>query len=117
MQITYLQVAEPDKDEFKRLKDLPEHERRAPEIVHQAEYWPGSEAPGTKQLAQTPGVQRRDAHQNNTRQGQEQDEPFVHGFVKRADRAEGEVCAYGDDCYPYPYPMEDMYEWYKDVAR
>lgn len=33
LQITYLQVEEPDEDEFKRLKDLPEHERRAPEIV------------------------------------------------------------------------------------
>jgi hypothetical protein len=42
--------------------------------------------------------------------------PSTTGFVKRADRSEGEICAPDDYCYPYPHPIKDMYEWYKDAT-
>lgn len=122
-QITYLQVDDIEKADLDELKDKPESEQKPPEIKYRGEYWPAAEAPGTKQLARSQGASRRDTQQISssiTRNDQEQPQQggnhSVHGFVKRAESSDGEICAYGEDCYPYPYPLKDMFDWYSKVT-
>jgi hypothetical protein len=109
-------------EEIAKLKALPDDEKSPPKEMGRGEYWPNGH--GQVQLdkprapAATPGVpQQKRSPSTNGSQGnsQQKREPSTIGFVKRADRSDAQVCAYGEDCYPYPYPIEDMYEWYKNV--
>ncbi|KAH7082451.1 hypothetical protein FB567DRAFT_594924 [Paraphoma chrysanthemicola] len=121
--ITYLQVDDLTIKEFEALKDLPKDQRRAPEVRHQKEYWP--KGPGKNQLdkikaRRSEGRSAQQEHSSNISTGQidPQHERTTApiGFVKRAERSDEEVCDFGEDCYPYPYPIEDMYAWYKDAT-
>jgi hypothetical protein len=106
------------------LQKIPYKDRKAPEIISQGEYWPNG--PGKVHLdkfrarsgTQGGSQQKRGLNPSDNEEDsqQHQHSPYTGGFVKRADRAEGELCEFGDDCYPYPYPIEDMYESYKGVV-
>lgn len=90
------------------MQDLPDDEKSPPEELHRAEYWPNG--PGKAQLdkSKAPAGKRGDSQLKRS--------PTTIGFVKRADRSDAQICAYGEECYPYPYLIKDMYEWYKDAA-
>jgi hypothetical protein len=49
---------------------------------------------------------------------QQKRSPATHEVVRRAnDNSDPDkVCKSGDDCYPYPHRINDMYEMYKDVV-
>ena len=108
---------------MEELKREPSDKQRPPEVQYQGEYWPAADGPGTKQLAKSQGAKRRDLELNSSsvtshkqEESGQQDSLLANGFVKRADRSDGEICAYGDECYPYPYPMTDMYDWYQQAT-
>ncbi|KAF1839132.1 hypothetical protein BDW02DRAFT_615487 [Decorospora gaudefroyi] len=116
--ITYIQVPELTDEEFKEKQALPADQRRPPEELHRGEYWP--KGPGKTHLdkfnAEGGSQQKRSPTISDNREDlQQKRSPSTNGFVKRADRLDGQVCVEGDECYPYPYPMEKMYEWYKDA--
>jgi hypothetical protein len=94
--------------QFKALQDLPDDERTPPKIKSQGEYWPTGHGKTQLDKHKIP-LSRLEVLPHKL-------SPSTTGFVKRADRAEGEICAPDDDCYPYPYPIKDMYEWYKDAT-
>ncbi|KAH8728381.1 hypothetical protein GQ44DRAFT_784073 [Phaeosphaeriaceae sp. PMI808] len=102
-------------EQFKILQDLPDDEKSPPNEIGRGEYWP--RGPGKDHLDKSKLVSKRSPTTNNNQEDSEQKRtPSTIGFVKRADRSDTQVCAYGEDCYPYPYPIKDMYEWYKDAT-
>jgi hypothetical protein len=90
------------------LQDLPDEERAPPEILHQGEYWPTGHGKTQLEKPKFP-LSRLEVLPLEP-------SPPTTAFVKRADRSDAGICAHGDDCYPYPYPIKDMYEWYKDAT-
>ncbi|KAF1842947.1 uncharacterized protein K460DRAFT_356738 [Cucurbitaria berberidis CBS 394.84] len=121
--ITYIQVPDLTAAQFKILQDLPDDEKTPPEEIGRGEYWPMR--PGKEQLDESKALagkqgdsqqKRSPTTSDNHEDSQQKRSPSSIGFVKRADRSDTPVCAYGEECYPYPYPIKDMYEWYKDVA-
>jgi hypothetical protein len=109
--------------EFEALRKLPKEERSPPEEQHRGEYWPTGQ--GQTQLENSRGAagKRRNLPQKRgpITSGEHEDSQQKHntsdiGFVKRADRSDVGICEFGEDCYPFPYPIEDMYEWYKDAT-
>ncbi|KAH7070746.1 hypothetical protein BKA63DRAFT_519053 [Paraphoma chrysanthemicola] len=121
--ITYLQVPDITLDAFKELQALPKDQRSPPPVVQRGEYWPNG--PGKKQLDKIKArrSERRSAqqeHSSNISTGridpQHERTTAPIGFVKRAESSDEQVCDFGEECYPYPYPIEDMYAWYKDAA-
>jgi hypothetical protein len=111
-----------DELQLEALQNVPEEDRSPPEIEYQGEYWPNGQ--GQKQLERStaPAGKRGDPQQKrSTIISREQDDSqqkydtSTIGFVKRADRSDTGVCAFNDECYPFPYRIEDMYEWYKDI--
>ncbi|KAH7389371.1 hypothetical protein DE146DRAFT_161202 [Phaeosphaeria sp. MPI-PUGE-AT-0046c] len=121
--ITYIQVPDKTDKEFEELRKIPQDERVPPEELFRGEYWPTG--PGRDQLEgrTPPPIKRGDLQQNGNdttsdyqRDANVERSPSTPGFVKRADRAGGEVCTYGEDCYPYPYPIENMFDWYNEAT-
>jgi hypothetical protein len=105
------------------MRALPEDEQSPPKVIARGEYWPighgQTQLDGPSAPAATPGVpqQKRSPSTNGSQEdSQQKREPSTIGFVKRAESSDAQVCVYGEDCYPYPYPLEDMYDWYKDIG-
>jgi hypothetical protein len=96
--------------EFAELISLPKDKWTAPKEKARGEYWPVGQ--GQKQLENTrnPAGKKRDSVlRQEVRSG-------AAGFVKRADRSDTQICDIGEDCYPYPHSILDLYYTYKDVA-
>jgi hypothetical protein len=110
--------------QLKALKELPEKDKRAPEVLSQGEYWPTGHGKTQLERFLAPAGKRGFSQQKRspTASGQQEDSqqkrsPSTVGFVKRAEQSDGSsICSFGEDCYTYPYPIEDMYEWYKDAT-
>jgi hypothetical protein len=124
-------VKDLSKDEFEVLKNLPDDQKTPPDELGRGEYWP--EGPGKRHLddwnkgvrvvMEEASQQKRSPDEFNAGAGKKEDSqqkrsPAIHEFVTRADSNSGadKVCMLGDDCYPYPYRMNDMYDMYKDVV-
>jgi hypothetical protein len=75
-----------------------------PKIKARAEYWPNG--PGKAQL----DIIRS---QGNSKQKRSL---TTSGLAKRADREPDEALELGDDGYPFPYSIDDIYKWYGDVT-
>lgn len=100
-----------------------EERKQPPAILTRAEYWP--EGPGTDQLE---GRIFEKKKPNLRRHGQQADLELSNGthvadagpaLARRDDgprREDVETLELGDEGYPYAYDIDDMYEWYKDVA-
>ncbi|KAF2821073.1 hypothetical protein CC86DRAFT_386620 [Ophiobolus disseminans] len=120
--ISYFQVRDLTKLEFEKLKAEPVEDRTPPEILFTGEYWPTGHGKTQLEKSKSPPGKRGDPQQyQNLSNGSHQEgspqkhSPSTVGFVRRADSPSGQLCAFGETCYPYPYPMEDMYEMYKDI--
>jgi hypothetical protein len=109
--------------QLKALQDLPDDEKSPPVEIARGEYWPNGHGKTQLDELKNPTGKRRVSQQKRSSSTSDKEEDSKQkrrnstiGFIKRADRSDVQVCAFGEDCYPYPYPMKDMYEWYKDVV-
>jgi hypothetical protein len=103
--------------QIKALKEVSLERRRPPRIDVEAEYWPNG--PGARQLRDVQA-----GSQGTASTAKEKRSPDTSGFVERGDeetdanegRDDKEVLDPTDLEYPYAHDINDMYEWYKDIA-
>jgi hypothetical protein len=97
--------------------------KTAPKVKFTGEYWPnGVGEEHLKRFNDRAGKQGDSSQKGSFITSSHQEEswqdntPAAMGFVKRAvDRSDTPICEYGEECYPFPYPINDMYEAYKDI--
>jgi hypothetical protein len=106
------------KEEMEELRKVPKEERKPPKIEKEAEYWPNG--PGADQLAGNTQQKRSLTSNGNQEDSQQEHSPTTGGFVKRASADDGRekigVLDPEDKEYPYPYDIDQIYDWYKDAT-
>jgi hypothetical protein len=107
--------------EIKALKNVSPERRKPPHIDKEGQYYPNG--PGARQLRDFQA-----GSQGIASTAKEKRSPDTSGFVERGDEDEDEekdanrgrddkqVLEPTDPEYPYAHDINDMYEWYKDVA-
>lgn len=112
-------------EKFEELQNLPDDQKSPPQIVHTGEYWPTGHGKTQLEKSKKPGSKQTDPQHKRSptnsdsdiqEHGAKEHGNSTIGFVKRADQPSGQICAPDDECYPYAYPLKDMYEWYKDAV-
>jgi hypothetical protein len=107
--------------QIKALKNVSPERRRPPHIDVEKNYWPNG--PGAQQLQDVQAGSQGTASIAKEKRSSDTSE-----FVERGDEDEDEerdanegrddkqVLDLTDPEYPYAHDINDMYEWYKDVA-
>ncbi|PVH91997.1 hypothetical protein DM02DRAFT_544625 [Periconia macrospinosa] len=100
----------------------PEERSKPPKILHEGEYWPNGV--GRDQLEgklneinlDTTEFQPRSSMTDATLDLDPPMESVTGGLIKRAEFEDAEVLELGDEGYPYPYSIDDIYKWYQHIA-
>jgi hypothetical protein len=116
-------VKDLSKEEFEEKRKRPDDEKEPPEVIHDGEYWPNGH--GKTQLDRfRASVGKREILQedrspttsDSQKESQQKRNPTTIGFVKRAERPGSPICSHGEDCYPYAWPIDQMYDSFKEAT-